>query len=140
MSLKKLRLYKHIIYDITITCFIKTPFWTSKLIWKISLKNSDISIFVLFAWIVSLIFLLDNLITFSKLEKSWKITVFRYFSKIMLTSSHFHQHLGSKRYVVEFTIGLAMCILRFLTLTQADQILSGGMICPPRLWVINNPE
>ena len=95
--------------------------------------------FCVFAWIVSLIFLLHNLITFSKLKKSWKITVFCYLSKSMLTSSHFRQHLGSKRYVIEFTIGLAMCILRFLTLAQADQILSGGMICPPRLWLIKRP-
>ena len=41
---------------------------------------------------------------------SWKITIFRYLSKKMLTSSNFSQHLGSKKYVIEFTIGYAICI------------------------------
>ena len=41
---------------------------------------------------------------------SWKITIFRYLSKKMLMSSNFSQHLGSKKYVIEFTIGYAICI------------------------------
>ena len=52
MSLKKLRLCKRIIQDITMTFFKKTLFWTLKLCWKISLKNAGISVLVLLKWIV----------------------------------------------------------------------------------------
>ena len=57
---------------------------------------------------------------------SGKITIFWYLSKKILTSSHFHQHLGSKRYVIKFTVRQAICTLRCMTLAQADQTLDSG--------------
>ena len=79
------------------------------------LKSTD-SWFVLLKWIARLIYPLHNLITFSKfilhalwtilwqLKMSWKITIFWYVSKKMLTSSNFHQQLACKKYVIEFEI------------------------------------
>ena len=47
---------------------IKTLFWTIKFCWKIEiLKIADNNILVLLSWIICLIYLLYNLITFSKL-------------------------------------------------------------------------
>ena len=47
--------------------FPKNAFLNLEIFWKISLKNTDISILVLLKWIVCLIYPLYNLITFLKL-------------------------------------------------------------------------
>ena len=57
---------------------------------------------------------------------SWKDTIFQYLSKKTLTSSNFQWGLGSKKYVIEFETGYAVCIPCFITLAQADQILDRG--------------
>ena len=43
-----------------------------------------------------------------------------------MASSNFHKLLGSKKYVIEFTVGLAICMPRFMMLAQVDQILDRG--------------
>ena len=47
--------------------------------------------------------------------------------------SNFHYDLDSKKYVIEFTIGEAICIRRVMTLAQVDLILDrrGWFVPPP---------